>query len=83
LIDDYKDYGSLVDLDVKGNPALQIDDGLDLNLDGYQGIHTITKIVNGMSDSSYWQRITAKIRDPRHYFILDDSVLDGDDVLTP
>lgn len=83
MVDDYKDYGSLVDIDVKGNPALQIDDVVDLDLDGYQGDHVITKIVNGMGDGRYWQRLKAKFREPRQYFILDQSLLDGTDVLLP
>lgn len=83
MVDDYKDYGSMVELEVKGNPALQIDDGLNLNLDGYQGTHVITKIINGISDGRYRQRITAKFKEPRLYFILDQSLLDGTDVLAP
>lgn len=82
LVDDYKEYGSLVDLEIKGNPALQIDDVIELNLDGYQGQHVITKVINGMSYGRYWQRLRAKIKNPRMYFILDQSLLDGEDVLS-
>lgn len=83
MVDDYKDYGSLVDIDVKGNPALQIDDVLNLDLDGYQGNHVITKLVNGMSGSKYYQRIRAKARTLRLYFILDQSRLDDINELAP
>lgn len=83
MVDDFKDYGSLVDWDAKGNPALQIDDVVDLDLDGYQGDHVITKIVQGMSLGKYWQRLRGKSKAPRMYFILDSSVLDGTDVLAP
>lgn len=83
LVDDYKDFGSIVELDVKGNPALQIGDALTLGLDGYAGTYIVTRMQNIMASGRYQQRLTAKQKDPRQYFILDISVLNGSDQLAP
>lgn len=87
IVNDYKDYGSIVDLDIKGNPAYQLGDVLDLDLDGYQGSHIITKKIDIISPNRYVQRLRAKAKEVQTYFILssDDtamSLLDGEDVLT-
>lgn len=88
LIDDYKDFGSVLDVDVKGNPALQIGDVVTLETDTYSGDFIITKIVQVMADNKYSQRIRVKFKEPRLYFILSSdsearSLLNGTDVLMP
>jgi len=96
MVNDYKDLASIVSIDVQGNPALQLDDMITLDLDGFQGDHIITKITNimrvegGIENPSmnYEQRITAKFKEPIQYFILssdsvDMSLLDSDAVLMP
>lgn len=88
MVDDYKDFASAVELEVKGNPAYQIGDTATLNVDSYQGDHVITKLTNIMRDKRYTQLIRFKAKDPRQYFILssDDtsmSLLNGTDVLSP
>lgn len=87
IVNDYKDYGSIVDLDIKGNPAYQIEDALDLDLDGYTGAHIITKKIDIISDNKYTQRVRAKQKEVQQYFILSSdseakSLLDGTDILT-
>jgi hypothetical protein len=88
LVDDYKDFGSILDVDVKGNPALQIGDVVTINSDTYNGDFIITKIVQIVSENKYSQRIRVKFKEPRMYFILssdteDRSLLDGTHVLMP
>lgn len=83
LIRDYKDYGDSVTLDVKGRPDLQIRDIITLNVDGYVGDYVITKIYNGMGNNRYIQRVRATEKDITEYFILDESLLDGSDLLAP
>lgn len=88
MIDDYKDFGSILEIDIKGSPALQIGDVVTLDLDTYAGDATITKIVQILSDAKYTQRLTVKQREFRVYFILSSdsearSLLDGTDVLAP
>jgi hypothetical protein len=86
LLDDYKDYGSILEIDVKGNMALQIGDIITANIDGNMGEYAITKIVQIMADARFTQRLTIKNREFRTYFILSSdsearSLLDGTDVL--
>lgn len=88
MIDDYKDFGSIIEIDVKGNPAIQIGDVVTLGLDVYSGDATVTKIVQVLQNAQYVQRITVKQREFRVYFILSSdaeakSLLDGTDVLAP
>lgn len=88
MIDDYKDFGSILDVDVKGMPALQIGDVVTLETDTYSGNFIITRIVQIISEGKYSQRIRVKAKEPRIYFILSSdsearSLLNGTDVLAP
>jgi hypothetical protein len=88
MLDDYKDFGSILDIDVKGSPALQIGDAVSLSIDGNVGEYVITKRVQILTGAKYAQRLTVKNRDFRSYFILSSdsearSLLDGTDVLSP
>lgn len=88
MVDDYKDYASILDIDVKGNPALQIGDVITAETDTYNGEFIITKIVQLIADNKYAQRLRVKFKEPRIYFILSSdsenmSLLNGSDVLTP
>lgn len=83
LINDYKNYGSSVDLEVKGNPAIQLADAVNLDLDGYQGVYTIIKTVSIMSEGKLTSRLRARQKVVASFFILDTSILDGTDVLSP
>jgi hypothetical protein len=87
MVNDYKDYGSIVEYEVKGNPAYQLGDAHDLDLDGYQGAHIITKKIDIMANNRYTQTLRAKQKDIPSYFILSSdseakSLLDGTDLLT-
>ncbi len=83
LLDDYKDLGSILDVDVKGNMAYQIGDPVAVSLDGYTQDHVITRIVQVMQGGGYHQRLRIKARTPREYFIIGTSALDGTAVLAP
>lgn len=83
LINDYKEYGSVLDLEVKGNPALQLGDPVTIDLDGYQGLYFITKEVNIISDGKYTQRLRVRNKFIPSFFILDQSLLDNGDLLSP
>jgi hypothetical protein len=81
LINDFKNYGSVIDIDVKGSPALQLSDALTLNLDGYQGTYIITKTTNLIPDPRFRQRLRVRKKTAITFFTLDVSILDGTDVL--
>lgn len=83
LLNDYSEYGSGVGVDVKGSPALQIGDASNVDIDGFQGIHVITKSVTILSDGKYSHRYRLRQKDVVTFFTLDVSVLDGPDLLSP
>jgi len=83
IIDDYKDIGSILEIQTKGNMALQIGDVVSVSLDSYEGNYAVKKINQQMMGGGYSQRLTIKEREARVYFVLDQSLLNGTDVLSP
>lgn len=83
LLHDYAEYGTGIDIDVKGNSALQLGDAVDVDLDGFQGIHVITKTVNIITDGQFGQRLRLRQKQTPTFFTLDTSILDGSDLLSP
>lgn len=83
LLNYYKDYANTIELEVKGNYALQIGDTIDVSVDDIADEYVITKIVNILKEGQFTQRLTAKIFNIPDFFTLDVSVLDGTDVLAP
>lgn len=83
LLHDYAEYGAGLEIEVKGSPALQMGDAVALDLDGYQGIFTITKTINVLSEGQFRQRLRVRQKTVATFFTLDVSVLDGDDLLSP
>lgn len=83
ILNDYKNLNAVVDLDVKGNPALQVGDYVDLDIPGYIGNYSISKITNILTSDplEYRQRLTVRNRPLVSFFTLDVSQLDGEDVL--
>jgi hypothetical protein len=83
LLHDYAAYGAGVDIEVKGSPAIQLGDAIDLSLDGYQGIHIVTKTTNILTAGKLTQRLRARKKVAVTFFTLDVSLLDGTDLLSP
>lgn len=85
VLDYYAEFGSTVEMNVKGSPALQLADNVLLSLGPTTGSHEITKSVNKLfirgSGASYEQRLTVKRITRRSFFVLNVSLLDGTDVL--
>lgn len=82
LLRDYKDYGTMLDIEVKGNPALQLGDAVNLDLDGFQGVHVIKKLANAVVDAQFKQKLRVLKKEVVQYFILDSSTLNGADLLS-
>ena len=83
IIHDFKDYGSILNIEIKGNPALQMGDAVTVDIAPITDTYVITKIVNKYRGARFTQLLTVKKRTPLTYFTLDVSVLDGPDVLAP
>lgn len=82
LLRDYKDYANTIQLEVKGSSALQMGDAIDVDLDGFQGVYVITKTANILSGGGFKQSLRAIKKLAVSYFVLDESVLDGSDLLS-
>ena len=82
LINYYKTYTNTITLEVKGNQALQLNDNIQVDVDNISQEYKIQKITSVM-DSSYnfRQTIEARVYNIPDFFILDESVLNGEDVL--
>lgn len=82
----YSEHSNTVELDVKGSPAIQLGDIIDLDLDSVQGNYKITKIVNKLMDGKFTQMLRAIKYSPIQWFFLSSdtknmSLLDGEDLL--
>lgn len=82
-IDAYSQFDSIIEISVKGNPALQLGDIIWVDTKKIAGQFQIIKISNSISPSGVTQVLKAKRYNPRHWFTLDKSLLNGQDVLAP
>jgi hypothetical protein len=82
-LDAYAQFDSIIDISVKGDPALQLGDIIWIDTAKVEGQFQITKISNAINPSGVSQDIMAKRYNPRHWFVLNQSLLDGGNVLAP
>lgn len=83
MLDEYSEYANIITMEVKGNPALQLSDIIEVDYQEYDGLYRIIGIKNKLQDNKYTQILKCKVYSPRNWFILDQSVLDGTDQLAP
>lgn len=83
MLNDYSEYADIVDIETKGNPAIQLADIVEIDYKEYSGNYRIIEISNRLQDNKYTQLIKCRKYDPRTYFTLDVSLLDGTDILAP
>lgn len=83
ILDAYKDFSGVIELNVKSNPALQLGDIIYVDTTEVVGEHKIIKISNSNRYSRASQIIKASSYNPRSWFTFDVSVFDGSDVLAP
>lgn len=83
LLNFYSSYANTIELSVKGNHALQIGDNIYVSIKDIDQEYTLTKIEDIMSGGRFTQKLTAKVFNVPDYFILDESLLDGLEVLAP
>lgn len=77
----YNSFYDKITLEVKGNFALQIGDRINVALDNFDRLYTVSKITNVIEPTRYRQTIEARVYDPVTYFELDVSKLDQTDIL--
>lgn len=83
ILDEYSEYADIIEVDVKGNPALQLSDIVEIDYQHYSGDYRVIAIKNKLQDQKFTQILRLKRYTPRHWFTLDQSQLNGTDVLAP
>lgn len=82
VLDKYADYNHIIKMEVKGNPALQMQDLITVDYKEYSGTYQILGIDESITDAQFSQTLTLIKTSVRTPFILDVSQLDGPDVLS-
>lgn len=82
-LDAYKEFAGVIMLGVKGDPSLQLADVIDVDYQAFTDSYKVIGLKNALRNNSYSQIITARHYTPRMWFILDQSELNGTDVLAP
>lgn len=85
LLNDFKDYGTAQEIEVVGTPQLQLGDLIEIDLYGEVDTFRITKIVQKLSGNParYMQILRVKKFTPQTYFTIEQSIIEGDDVIAP
>lgn len=83
ILHEYSEHTSIVELTVKGNPALQLGDIVELDARTYSGEYSITRVANKIQEGLYEQRLKLRRYAPDDWFVLNVSQLNGDDILAP
>lgn len=83
VLDAYAQPGTIIDMIVKGDYSLQLGDIVWIDLSDISGPFKIIGISTSISTTGIEETIQVKRYDPRHWFVLDSSELDGGDVLAP
>ena len=83
ILDQYSEYNDIIIIEVKGNPALQLSDIVEVDYEEYSGEYRIISKRNATDKSKFTQVLTCRKYTPRQWFTLDQSVLNGSDVLAP
>lgn len=83
ILDEYADYNDILVIEVKGNPALQLSDIIGIDYEEHAGEYRIISIKNTSQDAKFTQILKCRKYTPRDWFTLDQSLLNGTDVLAP
>ena len=81
VFDGYAGFTPIIELQIKGNLALQIDDIIEIDLGSESKQYRITYISVSMTDFGMTMRLRAKQHTPRTWFVLNKSQLNGKDML--
>lgn len=83
IVDEYSEYADIINFEVKGNPALQLSDIVEVDYQEYSGQYRIIGIKNKLQSQKYTQILRGRKYTPREWFTLDVSELNGTAVLAP
>lgn len=82
ILHTYSEKDGDLQIEVKGNPALQLNDIVTVDRPSFAGTYQVTKIDVKIIGGKYEQILNISRYTPTPWFQLDVSVLDGPDVLT-
>ena len=83
ILDEYAELNAILTVEVKGNMALQLSDIVNLDYEEFSGDYRIISITNKIQDAKFTQILKLKKYTPRQWFTLNQSLLNGSDVLAP
>lgn len=83
ILDEYSEYNDIITVEVKGNPAIQLSDIIEIDYEDASGEYRVISITNKIQDAKFTQILKCKRYTPRYWFTLDQSILNGTDVLAP
>lgn len=84
MLDEYSEHADIVTVTMsKPNPALQLSDIIDIDYEEYSGEYRIIAMNIKLQDAKMTQVLTCRRYQPRTWFQLDVSQLNGTDVLAP
>lgn len=83
ISNDYSTYASQYVLTVKGNPALQVGDAVNVSVFGFADTYIINKIVNRWEAGKFAQQLTVRKKTFQTYFTIGISTIGGEDVIAP
>ena len=82
ILSKYSDYNHILKMEVKGNPALQMQDLVTVDYGDYSGTYQILGIDESITNAKFAMTLTMIKTTVYSPFILDVSELDGPDVLS-
>lgn len=83
MLDEYSEYADIIEMEVKGNPAIQLSDIIEVDYNQFDGLYRIIGVRNKLQDNRFVQILKLRKYTPREWFTLDQSILNGTDVLAP
>lgn len=83
ILDDYAEYASIINAEIKGNPALSLGDIIEVNYKQYTGEYRIIGISSSLQQGKATQNVKLRSYEPRDYFVLNVSQLNSSAQLAP
>lgn len=83
VLDEYSEYAAIIIVEVKGNPAIQLSDVVEMYYQNYRGSYRVIGITNKLQDQKFTQILKLRKYNPRDWFTLNQSTLNDTDVLAP
>lgn len=81
VLAEYSEYSNVLEMKVKGDPSLQMQDVVTIDYPNYAGNYVVKGSEHRLSDTQLETTLTLRKTTLTYPFILDQSILDGPDLL--